>query len=82
MEEQVQAKDGKQKRIKKDPNAPKKPMSAFFCYQQERREPLKKEMPELDHKSIIRVSKFEFRRGFGVSHLQNKPLKTENQRFL
>lgn len=82
MEEQVADKDGKQKRVKKDPNAPKKPMSAFFCYQQVRREPLKKEMPELDHKSIIRVSKFELLLRFGVSQLQNKPLKTQNQRFL
>ncbi len=43
------------KRKQKDKNAPKKPMSAFFCYQQARREPLKKEAPELDHRDIIKV---------------------------
>jgi hypothetical protein len=30
-------------------------MSAFFCYQQARRDPLKKEAPELNHKDIIKV---------------------------
>jgi hypothetical protein len=44
------------KRKQKDKNAPKKPMSAFFCYQQTRREPLKKEAPELDHRDIIKVT--------------------------
>lgn len=44
----------KQKR-KKDPNAPKKPMSAFFCFQMKRRAHLKLEAPELNHKDIIKV---------------------------
>lgn len=44
------------KKGKKQPGAPKKPMSAFFCYQQARRENLKKEAPNLDHKDIIKVS--------------------------
>lgn len=44
------------KRQKKDKNAPKKPMSAFFCYQQTRRQSLKEEAPELNHKDIIRVN--------------------------
>lgn len=35
----------KEKRQKKHKDAPKKPMSAFFCYQQARREALKKEAP-------------------------------------
>lgn len=46
----------KRKRGKKDKNAPKKPMSAFFCYQQARRASLKQESPELNHKDIIRVN--------------------------
>jgi hypothetical protein len=44
------------KRAKKDKNAPKKPMSAFFCYQQARRPSLKQEVPDLNHKDIIRVN--------------------------
>ena len=31
------------KRVKKDKDAPKKPMPPFFCYQKSRRENLKKE---------------------------------------
>jgi hypothetical protein len=42
LAEEKQAKaDKKAKRAKKDKNAPKKPMSAFFCYQKARRVPLK-----------------------------------------
>jgi hypothetical protein len=46
----------KKTRKKKDANAPKKPMSAFFWYQQSRRAPLKLEQPELGHKEVIVVS--------------------------
>lgn len=34
---------GKPKKGKKDKDAPKKPIPAFFCYQQGRRDVLKKE---------------------------------------
>lgn len=44
------------KKGKKQAGAPKKPMSAFFCYQGARRENLKQEAPNLDHKDIIKVS--------------------------
>ena len=44
---------GKNSRAKKDKNAPKKAMSAFFCFQKERRETLKKEQPELENKDLI-----------------------------
>jgi hypothetical protein len=47
---------GKKEKRKKDPNAPKKPMSAFFCFQMARRQGLKKEAPGLNHKDIIKVS--------------------------
>ena len=54
----AQGKPGKkEKRQKKPKDAPKKPMSAFFCYQQARRDPLKREAPELNHKDIIKVRK-------------------------
>lgn len=46
----------KKEKRKKDPNAPKKPMSAFFCFQMARRNGLKHEAPELNHKDIIKVS--------------------------
>jgi HMG (high mobility group) box len=49
-------KEKKSKKAKKLAGAPKKPMSAFFCYQQARRENLKSEAPNLDHKDIIKVS--------------------------
>ena len=46
----------KKEKRKKDPNAPKKPMSAFFCFQMARRQGLKDEAPGLNHKDIIKVS--------------------------
>lgn len=46
----------KRTRKKKDADAPKKPMSAFFWYQGSRRENLKKEEPNLGHKEVIVVS--------------------------
>jgi hypothetical protein len=46
----------KKTRKKKDADAPKKPMGAFFWYQQARREAIKKEKPELGHKEVIKVS--------------------------
>ena len=49
------APEKKQKR-KKQADAPKKPMSAFFCFQMARRAGLKGEAPELNHKDIIKVS--------------------------
>ena len=49
-------KSEKKTRKKKDANAPKKPMSAFFWYQGSRREALKKEQPNLGHKEVIVVS--------------------------
>jgi hypothetical protein len=46
------------KRVKKDKDAPKKPMSPFFCYQAERRQKLKGEQPDLNNPQIIKVSTF------------------------
>ena len=40
---------------KKDKNAPKRPMSAFFCYQKVRRPMLAKENPKLGNKQIVSV---------------------------
>ena len=47
------AKTKGKKREKKDPNAPKKALTAFFMFQTERRASLKKERPELDNKQLI-----------------------------
>lgn len=41
----------------KDKSAPKKPISAFFCYQKTRREAIKKENPKLNNKEIVSVWK-------------------------
>lgn len=45
------------KRVKRDKDAPKKPMSPFFCYQAVRRGQLKLEQPTLNNTGIIKVSK-------------------------
>ena len=37
----------------KDPNAPKRPVTAFFFFQMERRPTLKKERPDLENKQLI-----------------------------
>ena len=44
------------KRVKKDKDAPKKPMPPFFCYQKGRRENLKAENPTADNTQLIKVS--------------------------
>lgn len=44
------------KRVKKDKDAPKKPMPPFFCYQQTRREKLKAENPTWANTQLIKVS--------------------------
>lgn len=60
----------KRKRAKKDKNAPKKAISAYFFYIQERREQLKKENPKLDNKEIIVKMGAEWRE---LSDEQKKP---------
>lgn len=55
------AKPEKKTRKKKDANAPKKPMSAFFWYQGSRRQPLKTEQPNLGHKEVIVVMSAEWK---------------------
>ena len=46
-------KKDKKTKAKKDKDAPKRAISAFFFYNKERRETLKKEQPNLDNKQII-----------------------------
>ena len=46
-------KKDKKTKAKKDKDAPKRAISAFFFYNKERRETLKKEQPDLDNKQII-----------------------------
>ena len=53
-------KERKTKKAKKDKDAPKRAISAFFFYNQERREKLKKEKPELDNKEIIKTMSAEW----------------------
>ena len=48
------------KRGKKDKNAPKRPISAYLFYNQERREKLKKEKPNLDNKELIKAMSEEW----------------------
>ena len=49
----AKTKGKKEKKDKKDKDAPKRAISAFFYYQKERRESLKKEQPNLDNKALI-----------------------------
>ena len=44
------------RRVKKDKDAPKKPMPPFFCYQKNRRDNLKNENPTWDNNMLIKVS--------------------------
>ena len=60
----------KQKRPKKDKDAPKRPLSAYFFYIQERREALKKEKPNLDNKELIRTMGEEWNK---LSDEEKKP---------
>ena len=53
-------KERKTKKAKKDKDAPKRAISAFFFYNQERREKLKKEQPKLDNKEIIKTMSAEW----------------------
>lgn len=48
----------KKTRKKKDADAPKKPMSAFFWYQQDRRNAIKQDKPNLVWKEVIVVSTY------------------------
>ena len=48
------------KKGKKDKDAPKRPISAYFFYNQERREKLKKEKPNLDNKELIKAMSEEW----------------------
>lgn len=59
------AKTSKAKRAKggkkeKDTNAPKRAMSAFFCYQKARRETVLKENPGINNKQLVSVPHFCF----------------------
>lgn len=49
------------KRVKKDKNAPKKPMSPFFCYQHVRRPAIKAEDPTISNNNIISKMAAEWR---------------------
>jgi len=67
------------KRVKRDKDAPKKPMAPFFCYQSIRRPQLKLEQPDLKNTEIIRVMAGEWNQlSFDekLPHLQ----KTEEQK--
>jgi len=49
------------KKVKKDKNAPKKPMSPFFCYQHVRRSQIKLEDPDISNNDIIKTMAAEWR---------------------
>ncbi|CAF0813112.1 unnamed protein product, partial [Didymodactylos carnosus] len=45
----------KKEKIKKDPNAPKKPLSAYFLFSRDERQKIKIERPELSTTEIMKV---------------------------
>ena len=57
----VPVKRVQKKKAKKDPNAPKKPMSPFFCYQHVRRPKIKAENPTISNTDIIKTMAAEWR---------------------
>lgn len=46
--------DKKRKRAKKDPNAPKIPMSSYLCYSRSARAQIKQEHPEMPNGDIVK----------------------------
>ena len=56
----IKSKKGKEKK-EKDKNAPKKPMSAFFCFQKAKREEVKKANPSLQNKELVQKMSEEWR---------------------
>lgn len=52
-------KEAPKKKVGKDKTAPKRPTSAFFYYQAERRATIKAEKPEMQNKEYISVSNFK-----------------------
>ena len=66
-------------KTKKDKNAPKRAISAFFFYNQERRESLKQEQPNLSNKEIISTMSKEWN---DLSEEKRKPYitKAENDK--
>jgi hypothetical protein len=59
-----------EKKAKKDKNAPKRAISAFFFYQKTRREPLKTEQKELSNKELISKMSEEWK---NLSEEQRQP---------
>ena len=63
-------KEKRTKKAKKDKDAPKRAITAFFFYNQERREKLKKEQPNLNIKEIIKTMSTEWK---SLSDEKKKP---------
>lgn len=75
------AKPRKEKKIK-DPNAPKKPLSPYLLYTQERRSNLLKERPTLGHKEVISVMAEEWRKmNESEKAVYNKKIDVDKERY-
>jgi len=77
------AKSDRKQRKNKDKNAPKRALSAFFCYLQWRRSTLKKEQPSLSNTEIISKMSAEWK---GLSAKEKDPFtkaaEKEKERYL
>jgi len=76
-------KSDKKQRKNKDKNAPKRPLSAFFCYLKSRRGTLKKEQPSLSNTEIISTMSAEWKGLSGKEkETYNKAAEKEKERYL
>lgn len=66
--------EGKKKRKRKDPNAPKRPAGSFFLFANDRRAKLKVEHPELDAKEVVKRLGEEWN---ALSEQSKKPWETK-----
>jgi hypothetical protein len=78
----VKSSPNQSQRKKKDPNAPKRAMSAFFCFQMGRRDSLKKERPGLSITELVSEMSKEWN-SFGESDkiIFNKMAEEEKIRY-
>ncbi len=67
----------------KDKDAPKRPMSAFFCYLKARRDALKKEQPSLSNTEIVSKMTTEWKAlSEKEKETYNKSAEKEKERYL
>lgn len=54
QKKEFKVESAKKGKFAKDPNAPKKPQTAYFAFMADKRETVKRENPEINHKDVLR----------------------------